>query len=439
MMNFKQMIAIAVTLIVVVPIGVGYALSNHDETSTEYVRDSYTYNVSDMLLNSEASVTENYVGFANNFYTCTTGSIYFAPDYVTTTTTVNECPTGTGRYGVVNDGWTMADGCVAWTNYRLNTHVYTYIDLGDTSTVRLKGGDVTDLSSGGDYTLEIARAGSITTYVFYTTDGHTGSSGILGDHRYVIVEMTSTIPPSITLLDGPLAYGEEPPGPITEVSFISPYWHCPQGTLKCVSMWSSGDAVFRVDKTTVETDTFACTEDEVFEPLSVFKNYGGWGTVVTGVDMYLSGADRYGTTLRLGLTSFSVTNGSITVDGETVRLKGATIRVAPTPDDLNGRYTMSINGHVIADDLDAQNCIVRFGGVWVLNATEYTLKATTVTTNVWTPGEFGLDRTGIAAVGLLVCGGLLVGLGMTGARSGAKIGALLLICGGAALVYIMLI
>ena len=58
---------------------------------------------------------------------------------------------------------------------------------------------------------------------------------------------------------------------------------------------------------------------------------------------------------------------------------------------------------------------------------------------VWHAGEFGLDKKGFAVAGLLACGGLLVALGMSGQRSGGKMGVLLLICGGAAIVFLLII
>ena len=57
----------------------------------------------------------------------------------------------------------------------------------------------------------------------------------------------------------------------------------------------------------------------------------------------------------------------------------------------------------------------------------------------WAPGEFAFDKQDFAACGLLVAGALLVGLGMYGARSGIKIGLLLLICGGGALLYLTMV
>ena len=57
----------------------------------------------------------------------------------------------------------------------------------------------------------------------------------------------------------------------------------------------------------------------------------------------------------------------------------------------------------------------------------------------WSPGEFAFDKRDFAAVGLLVAGACMVGLGMMGQRSGVKIGVLMLVCGGAALVYLTMI
>ena len=58
---------------------------------------------------------------------------------------------------------------------------------------------------------------------------------------------------------------------------------------------------------------------------------------------------------------------------------------------------------------------------------------------VWHAGEFGLDKRGFAVAGLLACAALFVALGMSGQRSGAKVGLLLLICGGAAVGFLIII
>jgi hypothetical protein len=67
------------------------------------------------------------------------------------------------------------------------------------------------------------------------------------------------------------------------------------------------------------------------------------------------------------------------------------------------------------------------------------LEEVTSTQLRWQPGEFGFDEVGFIVVGLIACLGAFVGLGMYGRRSGAKVGVLMLICGGAAMVLLMMV
>ena len=79
---------------------------------------------------------------------------------------------------------------------------------------------------------------------------------------------------------------------------------------------------------------------------------------------------------------------------------------------------------------------ITFNGEWSLTLTADILRTVENTNTQWAPGEFAFDKTDFAACGLLVAGALLVGLGIYGQRSGIKMGILLLICGGAALIYL---
>ena len=182
------------------------------------------------------------------------------------------------------------------------------------------------------------------------------------------------------------------------------------------------DVSFRVNGSDVLAGYFPSTKDYTLSMSDLFpdKDYR----------LKLNSIGVYGDTINIGSTAFGVTNGRINVDGHLVPLKGAVIESIKK----GGVYENTINGYTLADS--STSAPITFGGEWSLTVTGDTLKEVHPTHMEWSPGEFAFDKRDFAAVGLLVAGACLLGLGMIGQRSGIKIGVLLLICGGAALVYL---
>lgn len=83
-MNMKQLGAVALLMIVVVPIGLGYVLAVDEEEAPSWELSSQV-SLSDQLLNSTTPYTATYTGTTNN-----TGS--FVPVYNSTSTTVTPYP-----------------------------------------------------------------------------------------------------------------------------------------------------------------------------------------------------------------------------------------------------------------------------------------------------------------------------------------------------------
>ena len=184
---------------------------------------------------------------------------------------------------------------------------------------------------------------------------------------------------------------------------------------------------FRVDNANSLAGYYPDTLNLTFDPNTVYPG--------TNLDIYLNSIGVYGDTLTIGGESFTVdkTNGSISVDGQTVRLRHAHITAWQT----DSGYAVKINGVDVTETVNLPT--IYFGGEWSITATAYQMQKTTVMQTVWHAGEFGFDKTSIGAAGLLTALGCLIVLGMTGARSGTKIGLLLLVCGGAAIVLLTLL
>ena len=182
---------------------------------------------------------------------------------------------------------------------------------------------------------------------------------------------------------------------------------------------------FRVNASDVLAGYFPSTKDYTLSMADLYpeKSYS----------LKLNSIGVYGDSINIGSTAFGVTSGRINVDGHLVPLKGAVIKSI----NKGGVYENTINGYALADSSTPAS--ITFGGEWSLTVTGNTLKEVHPTHMEWAPGEFAFDKRDFAAVGMLVAGGCLVGLGMIGQRSGVKIGVLLLICGGAALVYLTIL
>lgn len=187
------------------------------------------------------------------------------------------------------------------------------------------------------------------------------------------------------------------------------------------------DVRLRVDSAQIVAGTFPSTKDYTLNMNALFpsKSYS--------VRVHSIGV--YGDSLTLAGVSLPVTNGTVTVNDRTIALRGADISCIDR--DGDGIYVTSIGTEEVGTTTGPGSIYLE--GEWSLTATAYMLEEVTSTQLRWQPGEFGFDETGFVIVGLIACLGAFVGLGMYGRRSGAKVGILMLICGGAAMVLLMMV
>lgn len=189
---------------------------------------------------------------------------------------------------------------------------------------------------------------------------------------------------------------------------------------------------YRVDNAYIVAGQFSSTVDYTLNLWTLFP-----GDEVEKV--YINSIAVYGDSISIAGHSYPVTDGGITITDietnttSTVKLLKSTIAMS-----LEGStYTTTINGITITSNSVVP--VIYFGGEWSLTATRSTVLEETVIDYRWTPGEFALDKEGFVLCMILVAGALFVVLGMTGARSGAKVGLLAVICGGACMVGLMII
>ena len=161
------------------------------------------------------------------------------------------------------------------------------------------------------------------------------------------------------------------------------------------------------------------------------KSFSGDSSEVTISQIYRYGSFEWG-----GETVTIDSNGSYLVEGRRSNVdKGIVLKTLYE----DSTYTNYINGREVSQTSTAP--VLNFNGAWDCTVKSTTLTSETSTSSEWVPGEFawnGVD-TSFALMGLITSVGVFVGLGMYGARSGAKVGMLMLICGGAALIFLALI
>lgn len=490
MASIKALAAIALTLIVACPIGLGFLFATHEVPYDEWQADT-TYNVTEKLLNNEAPTYITYNGVSNNT------QLYSgrAMDYVTVGSNPTSYPSTTISHttltfaaGIRQDMSAYGSWSITW----LGTASLTYYNdeagyatlypggLGstDSTTVSNVGGavsftdDITvqvttyvdentyaDVSAGWHLpttqeswvnsqqnrsvlftvylpedaelrvgnTFEIINTDGLVTvtyYVYPPRPGYTPPVYTFGHYSYF--QMLIDYKAGLTLY-GLDAWPRMDRDPVSYNTLQVPWLSERSGALmSAISLRVTDlDTVFRVEESDSLSGYFPDTLDVT---LNMSELYPG-----RSYELRLNSIGIYGDTITLAGQSYDVNLGRISVNGHTVPLKGAIISSYRTGD----HFTNAINGIALGDT--AAPASVYFGGEWSLTATTALMVEVTGERTEWNPGEFAFDKRDFAAVGMLVAGACLVGLGIYGQRSGVKIGLLLLICGGAALIYLTMV
>ncbi len=195
-----------------------------------------------------------------------------------------------------------------------------------------------------------------------------------------------------------------------------------------IGLSGSDSPIFRFDTAIREGFASPVITDKTYDPSGLLPDQ------TTGsYSMSLADIGYIGTSIGWGGETFDVKNGALIVDNKKIPLSNLKLESRY----LDGVRTNYINGKEISTGANT----LQLNGTWgaIVSLTELTPE--TSTSNEWQPGEFawnGVDSS-FALMGLIASVGVFVGLGMYGARSGAKVGMLMLICGGAALIFLALI
>ena len=422
-MNFKQLSAIALTLIIACPIALGYMLSLEDEDITSWtVKDSV--NVSDVMLNStdytysvSSTVQDNL-----SIYDSSTLTLYQV-DYVRVGTTYSNWPVDltAGTYADPSYGWhlpaSVAGHWVEWSTLQDCDMVAFSIALTNGASFEL-----------GAFRNNITPVGSepVDILIQYTTAGGCVIDGdYFGNYSklFVILNADSTF--TVTGLTDWGTFGSTASGFNSKTFGEAQAISAGMFDVKIPSA-SISKVTFRVEYANHVIGTYPVTYNYTLNLQTLYPD-NSWNLKLNSIGLY-------GDSFQFAGSSYTLNNNKILVDGSWVNLRGITL--SSRLED-SGNYVNSINGHEVGKT--SAPATVYFGGEWSLTATAEILEQTTETKLTWHAGGFGLDREGFIAAGLLVCVAAFVVLGASGRMSGPKAAFLALICGGGALIYLMIL
>lgn len=531
-MNVKAVAAIALTLAIAAPIGLGYML-NIDTVEQSSLVEKDSTNISDLINNSTQSVYTPYTGVENNKNVTINGAIS-QPNYVTTGSTYTSIPiigniapytwnvTQTNsnpipeefgplwEFTVSNDyisvlTYKNSHGNTVWTSFAQTapavmetikkTDTYYYFGAGDnigvpvsevndlkisfrslpppitvqrqgitgyaypqsgwyspdtpggndlaywfnnqnnsgiTLTVNLVERSITKLSFNTLYqanAIEIEKesSGNVVVRTYGTENGVYGviAENDLGNYQYIRMIKTTD---GVTV-GGLSSWPSMTDKNVTMYNSVvmplgSPYFSRIYFTDDAIN---TGANIYRVDETQIKSGTYPAVSNAVIDPTNI-------NPTITNSQLKISKVGIFGSSITFGGQTYDVTNGRISVNNRTVQVDGATFR-SVTDDGVT--WSNYINNYKVSDT--ASLSTLSLNGVWSAIYTLSTLDVETKQVTSWIPGHFALDMSGFAVMGIVTCAALTVGLGLYGKRSGTKMLWLMMITGGAGLIFMFMI
>ena len=147
--------------------------------------------------------------------------------------------------------------------------------------------------------------------------------------------------------------------------------------------------------------------------------------------------NKPGTSLEFAGNTYAIDReGNITIGVHKVSVNG--LKLSSTPAAAGG-YENKIGDTVIS--VTPEPSSIRFNGYWGGSITTTANAETSYVKTEWIAGGFawdGIDHN-FLMVGLITCLGVFIALGVYGRRSGARVLPLMIVCGGAALLFFVML
>ena len=188
----------------------------------------------------------------------------------------------------------------------------------------------------------------------------------------------------------------------------------------------SDSPTIRLDVAMLRGNTYSVIENKTYDPAS-FRPNNPYTTI--------SEIQKYGTSIEFGGHTYTVSNKEIQIGSHKVSLEGLNFNSVLL---IDGTYDNRIGDTVISNTATPSTIV--FNGIWSASVVTESQHTEIKTETKWVPGEFGfngLDES-FLMIGLLSSITAFVLIGMYGRRSGAKVLPLLIVCGGAAAVFFIM-
>lgn len=182
----------------------------------------------------------------------------------------------------------------------------------------------------------------------------------------------------------------------------------------------------RVDDAEFRAMEYKIISDKTYDPAAFKANPS---TTIDNPTMY-------GSSITFGGNTYTVNKGNITLGNHDIPVKGLVLSSVPNG---SGGYDNKIGETIISTT--ATPSAITFNGKWSASITTTAQEQYEYTRTEWVAGEFawdGLDQN-FLMVGLLTSLGAFIALGIYARRSKASIWPLLVVCGGAALLFFVML
>ena len=179
--------------------------------------------------------------------------------------------------------------------------------------------------------------------------------------------------------------------------------------------------VMRVDSATYRAFVYQVMENETYTPSDFRSNPA---TTISNVNIY-------GSSITFGGNTYNVSKGNITLGSHQIPVDGLVFSSVY----VDNQYENRIGNTVVSTS--GSPSTITFNGKWSANISTASMSEMTYTKTEWTPGEFGWDGLdqNFLMVGLLTSIGVFIALGIYMRRTKAALWPLLIVCGGAAMLF----